>query len=547
MDPSTPDAVVIGSGPNGLVAANLLADAGWSVTVFEAGPEPGGAVRTAEFTAPGFRNDLYSAFYPLSAASEVIGGLGLDRYGLRWRRAPDVLAHPTPDGPAVVLSTDLDRTAASLDRFAPGDGDRWRELFARWQVVGEPLLRALLAPFPPVRGSLGLVRALGAQGALEFARFGLVPVRRLAAESFAGAGGGLLLAGNALHTDLGPESAGSALYGWLLSSIGQDLGWPVPEGGAQSLTDALVARLHDRGGTLECGAPVTGITVRQGRATAVTVARGEQMEVRRAVLADVGAPALYRRLLDPEHVPARVRRAIDRFQYGDATVKVDWALRRPIPWTDPDVAGAGTVHVGTSLDELTFTSAQLATGRIPSHPFLLLGQMTTTDPTRSPAGTESAWAYTHVPRRVKGDAGGEMTGRWDERECHAFAARIEARIEALAPGFRDLIEARHVLSPANLESGNANLVGGALDGGSAALHQQLVFRPVPGLGRAETAVKGLYLASSSAHPGGGVHGACGSNAARAALFHDRVARWSSARRAAGSLRRAGGMAGPTVG
>ncbi|CAN5585853.1 NAD(P)/FAD-dependent oxidoreductase [soil metagenome] len=531
------DAVVIGSGPNGLVAANLLADADWSVTVLEAGPEPGGAVRTAEVTAPGFRNDLFSAFYPLSAASEVIGGLGLDRYGLRWRRAPDVLAHPTPDGPAAVLSTDLDRTAASLDRFARGAGERWRELFARWQAVRDPLLQALLAPFPPVRGSLGLARVLGARGALEFARFGLVPARRLAEESFAGAGGGLLLAGNAAHTDLAPESAGSALFGWLLASIGQDIGWPVPEGGAQSLTDALVARLLDHGGTLECGAPVTAITVRRGRATAVTVARGEQVDAQRAVLADVGAPALYQRLLDREHVPARLRTAIDRFQYGDATVKVDWALRRPIPWTDPDVAGAGTVHVGSSLDELTFTSAQLATGRIPSHPFLLLGQMTTTDPTRSPPGTESVWAYTHVPQRVKGDAGGDLTGRWDERESHAFAARIEARIEALAPGFGDLIEARHLLTPVSFEAGNSNLVGGALDGGSAALHQQLVFRPVPGLGRAETPVKGLYLASSSAHPGGGVHGACGANAARAALFHDRFARW----------RPGGRMVGPGVG
>ncbi|CAN5814677.1 NAD(P)/FAD-dependent oxidoreductase [soil metagenome] len=522
------DAVVIGSGPNGLVAANLLADEGWSVVVLEAATEPGGAVRTAEVTAPGFRNDLFSAFYPLAAASPVIAGLHLERQGLVWRRAPAVLAHPTPDGPAAVLSTDLDRTAASLDAFAPGDGDAWRALYRRWLAVAEPILDSLLRPFPPVRPGARLAAAIGGPRRLaEFARFALVPVRRLSSELFRGEGGGMLLAGNALHTDLAPESAGSAVFGWLLASLGQDIGWPVPEGGAGSLTGALVTRLEERGGSVRCGTEVRSIEVRGGRAVGVRTADGDDISAGRAVLADVGAPALYERLLAPGHVPERHRAQLGRFEYCDGTVKVDWALRAPIPWQDPSVAAAGTVHIARSLDELTLFSGQLAAGRIPADPFLLLGQMTTTDPTRSPAGTESAWAYTHVPRNVRGDAGGDLTGTWDERETAAFVARVEARIEAFAPWFGDLIEARHVFTPPGLQATNANLVGGALDGGSAALHQQLIFRPAPGLGRPETPVRGLYLASSSAHPGGGVHGSCGSNAAHAALLHDRFRRVTS--------------------
>ncbi len=518
---SDADAIVIGSGPNGLVAANLLADAGWDVVVLEAAASPGGAVRTAGVTAPGFRNDLFSAFYPLGAGSPVLTGLDLHRHGLTWRRAPTVLAHPTPGGPTAVLSTDIDVTAASLDRFAPGEGDAWRKLYERWETVGGPFLDALMRPFPPIRPGGRLLGALGVRGVGELARFALVPVRTLAQESFTGDGGGLILAGNALHTDLSPETAGSALFGWLLASLGQDVGWPVPEGGASGIVDAPVARLADRGGRLRCGVTVTGIDVRDGRAVGVETSEGP-LRARRAVLADVGAPALYRRLVPAEHVPARLARELARFAYGDATVKVDWALSSPIPWSDPDVAPAGTVHLGDSLDELTMTSAHLATGQIPSHPFLLLGQMTTADATRSPPGTESAWAYTHVPGEVKGDAGGDLTGRWDERETAAFVARIEARVEAFAPGFGERILARHVFTPPSFEEANANLVDGALDGGTAAPHQQLVFRPTLGWARPETPVKGLYLASASAHPGGGVHGACGAYAAKAALLHHRL-------------------------
>jgi phytoene dehydrogenase-like protein len=357
----------------------------------------------------------------------------------------------------------------------------------------------------------------------------VLPVQQLAEEEFSGAGGPLLLTGAALHTDLAPDSAASGLFGWLLCAVGQQLGFPVPEGGAGRLTAALVARLEARGGRVVCRARVTRVVVRGGRAVAVVTAGGDEVGAGRAVIADVGAPALYRDLVGAEHVPGRVFDGLARFRYDHSTVKVDWALDGPIPWTAAEARRAGTVHVADGMDHFVEASAELARGWIPGRPHLVLGQMGVADPTRSPAGTETAWAYTHVPQRVRGDAGGDLKGLWDFAEAEAFADRIEERIERLAPGFRSLIRGRYVATPPLLEAADANLVGGAVNGGSAQLHQQLVFRPIAGLARAETPVRGLYLGSASAHPGGGVHGACGGNAARAALAADRLRRarvWS---------------------
>jgi phytoene dehydrogenase-like protein len=511
------DAIVIGAGPNGLVAANVLAGHGWSVVVLEAEAEPGGAVKSGEITEPGFTSDLFSSFYPLAVASPAIRALELERYGLRWRRTPLALAHPQPDGACAVISADVEETAASLERFAPGDGAAWRDLYAYWRRAGGPFMDALLRPFPPLSGGARLAATLGPRGLLRFMRFALLPVRRLAEERFNGDGAAWLLAGNALHADFAPESAGSGLFGWVLCGLAQEHGYPTPEGGAGRLTAALAARLRAHGGRLECGARVERILVRRGRAVGVRTADGREIAAGRAVLASTVAPVLFRDLLGEEHLPRAFADDLRAFQLDSATVKVDWSLDGPIPWTAADARRAATVHVADGIDELTRGGAQLARGLIPDRPFLVMGQYAMADETRQPAGKETAWAYTHVPQRVRGDAGGDLTGAWDEREGDAIAARVEGEIERRAPGFRALIRARHVFTPPGLEAANANLVGGAINQGTAQIHQQLVFRPTPGLGRPGTPIRRLFLAGASAHPGGGVHGAAGANAARAAL------------------------------
>jgi phytoene dehydrogenase-like protein len=512
-----PDAVVIGAGPNGLVAANMLADAGWSVEVLEAQDEPGGAVRSDRGVDPDFVTDVFSAFYPMAAASPILDALSLQDEGLRWSHAPQVLAHPLPDGRCAVLSRSLEDTARSLDSFAAGDGAAWQEWYDLWRRIGSDLLGCLFTPFPPVRAGTRLAARLRPAGGLQFTRRMILPARRMGEEQFAGQGGRLLLVGNALHADLAPETAGSGAFGWLMSMVGQAVGFPVPVGGAGMLTTALARRLQRHGGAVRCGQEVRGVVVRSGRAVAVRTAGGEEVPARHAVLAAVPAPILYGNMLRPQDLPDGVVGQLRRFQWDFSTFKVDWALEGPVPWTAQAARQAGTLHLADSVDDLTRFAAQLATRHLPDRPFALFGQMTTADPTRSPAGTESAWAYTHVPQIVEGDAGGGLTGTWDGGEQDEMADRIEAHVERYAPGFRARIRNRRILAPPTLQALDASLQGGAINGGTMAIHQQLVFRPVPGLGRPETPVRGLFLASASAHPGGAVHGGPGANAARAAL------------------------------
>ncbi len=517
MTNETVDAVVIGGGPNGLVAANALADAGWTVLLAEAQPTVGGAVRSGFVTADGFSTDLFSAFYPLAAASPVIRDLDLASHGLRWVHAPDVLAHPLAGGQCALLSRDVERTAANLESFAAGDGDAWIGMAHQWRRLRAPLMNALFTPFPPVRSVLRLLRTARASGAIDLARLAVLPVRRLAEEMFGGSGAALLLTGNAMHSDIPPNAAGSGMFGWLMSMLAQDVGFPVPEGGAGRFAEALAARFTSAGGVIRTGLPVVSVRITGGRASGVRTADGSTVVARRAVLADVSAPALYTELVGEDRLSPGVRSALSRFQWDPGTLKINWALRSPIPWSAAEARGAGTVHLGVGVDGFVGHAGDLTVGRMPETPFVLFGQMTTADPTRSPAGTESAWAYTHVPAHARPDA------------LDRQVRRVEQAIERLAPGFGELVIARHVQTPDDIHAWDHNLVGGATNGGTAAPHQQLVFRPVVGLGRPETPVEGLYLASASAHPGGGVHGACGWNAARAALTANGRLGWVSRR------------------
>lgn len=518
------NAIVIGAGPNGLVAANLLVDAGWDVTVLEAQPRCGGAVASDYDVAEGFVHDTFSAFYPMAAVSPVIKALRLEEYGLRWCHAPAVLGHPRPDGGWALLHRDVERTAAELDDRHRGDGAAWLKLHADWQRIGPALIEALLSPFPPVRAGLKVLTRLPGVGGLDYVRTLLEPAATLTRTRFGSEGARLLLAGNALHADIGLHAVGSGLVGLLLTMIGQTDGFPVPQGGSASLAQAMVDRLVDHGGRIRTSTRVRRVVTTRRRVTGVITEHGEEIPAR-AVVADVGAPALYGDLVGWDELPVRVRQRMSEFEYDPATIKVDWALSAPVPWRDVPTEAPGTVHIADSVEQLTRAHDAIENHIIPADPFLLVGQMTTADPTRSPPGTESVWAYTHVPQRAASDEGADgLTGEWDQTETERFADRMQAQLERYAPGFGSLVTARRVLGPHRLQALNENLVNGAVGGGTAQLHQQVIFRPIPGLGRAETPIAGLFLGSASAHPGAAVHGACGANAARALLAAARTGR-----------------------
>ena len=508
------DAVVVGSGPNGLVAANHLLDKGWSVLVLEAQPDIGGAVRSAEDVAPGFVHDTFSSFYPLAAASPTIRSLDLERHGLRWRHAPAVLGHPRADGSWALLHRDREVTARLLEEARPGDGEAWAQLCGQWDRIGEHLVTGLVTPFPPVRSGLAVLAKLRSVGGLEFVKTLLTPAADLGPSLFEGPHAALLLAGNAGHADIPLDSPGSGLMALLMTMLGQTVGFPVPEGGAGQLSGALARRIESLGGEIRTSCAVTSIDVTDGVATGVRTEHGDRVEALRAVVADVAAPILYGRLLDPDDVPDRTARGMRRFQLDPSTVKVDWALSGPVPWASTPAYAPGTIHVGDSVEQMTEAFGQIAANAVPAKPFLLVGQMSTADPSRSPIGTESAWAYTHLPRGVADDASADQ-----------LSAAVDVVLDKYAPGFSEKVIGKTIQRPSDLEASDANLHSGAVNGGTSQLYQQLIFRPAPGFGRAETSVENVYLGSAGATPGGGVHGVCGRNAAKAALANDGARGW----------------------
>jgi phytoene dehydrogenase-like protein len=465
------DAVVVGSGPNGLAAAIELARAGRSVLLREAADEIGGGLRSAEVTLPGFRHDLCSAVHPLAAASPFLRTLPLEQHGVEWIEPSLPLAHPLDDGDAAVLRRSVEETARSLGRDGQAYTRLFRPLVENWRYLEQALLGPLLRiPHHP----------------LALARFGLQglrPARQIAERTFSGDRARALFSGLAAHSTLPLERLGSASFGLVLGLTGHAVGWPLPRGGSQRLADALASYLRSLGGEILTGAPVESL--------------GE-LSTARTVLCDV-TPRQFLSLAG-DHLTGRYRRALERYRYGPGVFKLDWALSGPIPWAAPACAQAGTVHLGGTLDQIAASEKAPERGETTGRPFVLLVQPTIFDPSRAPEGQHTAWAYCHVPNGSTID----------------MTAAIERQIEPFAPGFGDRVLARKAMGAADLERLNANLVGGDISGGANDLRQLLIrpaLRPVP----YSTPLEGVYLCSASTPPGGGVHGMCGYNAARAAL------------------------------
>jgi phytoene dehydrogenase-like protein len=467
-------AVVIGSGPNGLAAAITLAQAGLEVEMHEAEAQLGGGLRSAELTLPGFVHDVCSSVHPLGLGSPVFRKLELD---VDWVQPDAPAAHPLDDGTAVLLEHSLLATATGLG----ADGDAYRELAGplvdRWQEVE----RVLLGPFPvSPRAVLRLGERLGARGLLAALRAALSSARSLAEERFAEQRTRAWFAGHAAHSLLPLERRPSAGFGLALAVLGHVVGWPFPRGGSQRLADALAAKLQEVGGEIRTSSPVDSLP---------------QADL---VLADVVPRELLR--VAGGRLTERYARGLRSYRHGPGAFKLDWALDGPIPWRAPECRRAGTVHLGGSLDEISASEWGAWRGRPVERPFVLLAQTSLFDPTRAPAGKHTAWAYCHVPNGSSED----MTDR------------IEAQVERFAPGFGELVLARHAMGPAELEAHNRNLVGGDLNAGAMDLGQ-LFFRPVRKLVPYRTPLRGVYLCSAATPPGGGVHGMCGYSAARVAL------------------------------
>ncbi len=503
------DAVVIGAGHNGLVAATLLARAGWSVEVLERAAVAGGAIGS-ETTALGYVHDWASAFYGVLHTSPVLAELGLDRR-VEWARtATPVAAVWDPAQPAAVMGATAALTADGLGE----DGRAWRELAGWWDRLGEPLFQAALgpvgAPGPLWRAAR---RLTGSREALQTMRTMLEPVEAFTRQHFATDAARLLLAGNATHGDVGIDAAGSTPPALLLAMAAQTRGMPVPVGGASVLAEALVAVAREAGVVVRTGVEVTRVVVRAGRAVGVVTADGEGIAARRAVVADVAPDVLARDLVGEQHLPGDWLASLRRHRWSSGYFRLDVDLDAPAPWRDARLADATVVHVSGDLDEMATSQAQVRRGRLPDLPQLILGQQDRADASRVPAGGAGLWVECHCPARPV-----DAPDDWAPR----FADRMLARIEQHAPGLRGHVVDTTVRTPLDLQARDPNLVGGDVGGGSASPDQLLVFRPVAGWSSYRLPVDGLWMCGAASHPGGGVHGLCGRNAARALL---RVSRW----------------------
>ncbi len=464
------DAVVVGAGPNGLVAAAVLTRAGRRVLVVESHNEIGGGTRTAELTLPGFHHDVCSAIHPFAGAMRGMGTFPLEQHGLAWAHPRYPLAHPLDGGRAGVMERSLEATA---DRLG-ADRRAYRELLGpiveHWDTVAAAIAAPLLRiPRHPI----------------AMARFGLraLPpaswvVRRLETDEARG-----LFAGSAAHSIAPLTRPFTAGVGLALMAAGHTVGWPAARGGSQRIADALAAYVTAGGGEVVTGTTVTSLA---------------EVPPAPIVLCDVAPAALA--AIAADRLPARYRRKLARYRHGPAAFKVDWALDGPVPWAAPEARQAGVVHVGGTWEEIAAAEAEMAAGGHPERPFVLVAQQSVFDDTRAPAGKHTLWGYCHVPNGSTVD----------------MTERIEAQIERFAPGFRDLIAARHVITPRQFAAYNPNYVGGDIATGALTV-RQMISRPVLSLHPYRTPAPGLYLCSAATPPGAGVHGMCGWNAAHLAL------------------------------
>jgi phytoene dehydrogenase-like protein len=495
-------AVVIGAGHNGLVCAIHLAEAGLDVTVLEQGSKPGGATRSQEATLPGFVHDHCAGFFPLTAASPVMRALRLENEGLEWINPPIPLAHPFPDGGGIVLHRDVDATLRSLDAEAPGSGEGWGRLVRMLEPRADDLLGAFLSPFPPPVAPLLRLAAHLRRAGLDLARQGLAGATVAGEEILGHERAVAWLCASAMHSDLDPAMSPAGAFGLFLMLTGHFTGWPFPRGGAQRVVDALIRRLERGGGRVRCDAAVERMLVRGGRAAGARLAGGEEVGADAVVSSLTAAPLA--RILPGDALPERIMRRLREWRYGIGAFKLDYALSGPVPWSFEPAREAEVLHLGESVNELRRAAEQAGLGVVPDKPPMIVGQHTVHDSSRAPEGQHTLYVYTHVPHSY-------------DVPDEEIAERMEAYIEAHAPGFRDLVLERAVSPPAEIERQNPSMVAADVGGGSYTLDQQFVFRPAPELVRYRTPLRGLYVAGASVHPGGAVHGVSGRGAAEAVL------------------------------